>query len=172
VLGPGVTTARGALLGSRHLVVSGRVRFNLTPSQPVRHDVVMKLQRVGAGRTGKLTKLGTIGVALSAVVLLASSCDSRGNQYTVNSTAYCDQGQMADGNYVHDGAVAMNTYPGTNQWVPFGEHFRIETGPLAGKYLTVEDRIGYGSQFDIWIYSCGAALNYGRNYITVTDIGR
>jgi len=112
-----------------------------------------------------------VALALAVLALLATACNG-GSQYTAASTAYCLQGQMANGRWVHDGAVAMNTYPGTNQWVPFGERFRIENGPLAGKVVTVEDRYGYGTQFDIWMQSCWSANNYGRRNIVITDLGR
>lgn len=132
----------------------------------------MQPQPIRRVRSRGVTRLGITSLALLVVALLASSCEPGDNQYTAHSTAYCLQGQMADGNWVHDGAVAMNTYPGTNRWVPFGEHFRIETGPLAGKVVTVEDRYGYGTQFDIWMQSCWAANDYGRRDIVITDIGR
>jgi len=84
---------------------------------------------------------------------------------TVESTAYCLRGTMANGRRTHDGAVAMNG-------VPFGTRFRILSGPLRGKIVTVEDRIGSGSQFDIWMSSCSAARQYGRRTIRIEQLGR
>jgi 3D (Asp-Asp-Asp) domain-containing protein len=75
----------------------------------------------------------------------------------VASTAYCLKGHMADGQVVHSSAVAMNG-------VPLGSRFQVlETGVI----YTVEDRIGSGSQFDIWMSSCAAAVQYGRRNITL-----
>lgn len=118
---------------------------------------------------------GVAAVALSLLVAgAASACVAPGTaggaRYSVESTAYCLQGQMASGRWVYDGAVAMNYYPGTNVRVPFGTRFRVDNGPMAGRVVTVEDRIGYGTQFDFWMYSCNSAINYGRRYIQVTAL--
>lgn len=71
---------------------------------------------------------------------------------------------MANGEYVHDGAVAMNG-------VPFGTRYRVLDGPMAGRVFTVKDRIGHSSEFDIWMESCNAALNYGRRTIHIEKVG-
>lgn len=70
---------------------------------------------------------------------------------------------MANGERVHDGAVAMNG-------VPFGTRFEVLSGPYAGRVLTVKDRIGHSSEFDIWMASCDAALNYGRRRISIRQV--
>lgn len=82
----------------------------------------------------------------------------------VNSTAYCLRGRMANGEQVHDGAVAMNG-------VPFGTRFKVVSGPLAGRIFTVKDRIGHGSMFDVWMGSCADALSYGRRSIQIQRDG-
>ena len=51
--------------------------------------------------------------------------------------------------------------------VALGSRWRILTGPLAGSTVTAEDRIGYGSQFDIWAPTCAAARAYGRREIVI-----
>lgn len=79
---------------------------------------------------------------------------------SVDSTAYCEHGRMANGRRTHDGAVAMNH-------VPFGSRYRVLNGPKKGKVLKVEDRIGSGSQFDIWVNSCRGAKYYGRRHIRI-----
>jgi 3D (Asp-Asp-Asp) domain-containing protein len=81
----------------------------------------------------------------------------------LDSTSYCQHGRMADGAYVHAGAVAMNG-------VPLGSRYRVLNGPLAGAVLTVEDRIGSGSRFDVWLASCSAAISYGRRTIDVEAV--
>ncbi len=67
---------------------------------------------------------------------------------------------MANGQYVHDGAVAMNC-------VPFGTRYLVLDGPRAGGTFTVKDRIGHGSDFDIWMASRSAAIAYGRRAVTI-----
>lgn len=48
--------------------------------------------------------------------------------------------------------------------VPFSSRWRVvETGQV----LTVEDRIGSGSEFDIWMPSCRAAIQYGRKTVHI-----
>lgn len=83
---------------------------------------------------------------------------------TVESTAYCLTGQMANGDLVHDGAVAMNG-------VPFGARWRILSGPFSGRVLTVKDRIGHSSDFDVAMPGrCDEALGYGRRSIEIERV--
>jgi len=69
-------------------------------------------------------------------------------------TAFCDGGYMADGAYVHNGAIAAG-------WdIPFGS--LIEVDGLG--VFVVEDR---GSaivpgHIDVWMPSCGNANYFGR----------
>lgn len=74
----------------------------------------------------------------------------------VDVTAYCQDGTMADGRLTHVGAAASNDWPfGTLlEVVGYGE-------------VTVEDRIGSGSQLDIWMPSCAAAREFGRRWLEV-----
>lgn len=78
----------------------------------------------------------------------------------VSSTAYCLDGRTASGESVHAGGVAMNG-------VALGSRFLVSDGPLAGSVLRVNDRIGHGSDFDVWFDDCGAANAYGRRTITI-----
>lgn len=83
---------------------------------------------------------------------------------TVSSTAYCLTGRMASGKRVYRGAVAMNN-------VPLGSRWKILTGPLKGQTLTVEDRIGHSSQFDVAMPGdCRAARRYGRQRIRIQRV--
>ncbi len=67
---------------------------------------------------------------------------------------------MADGHHVHPGAAAGNRWP-------FGTRLRIvETGQI----VTIEDRIGWGSDLDIWMPSCAQAITYGRREIEVQEL--
>lgn len=79
----------------------------------------------------------------------------------VHSTAYCLQGRMANGQSAHSGAAAMNN-------VPLGTKFKVMTGPLRGEVLTVKDRVGYGSEFDVAMpNSCSSARRYGRRTVNI-----
>ena len=78
----------------------------------------------------------------------------------VSSTGYCLDGTTADGGGVGAGGVAMNG-------VPLGSSWRVLDGSLAGSVLTVNDRIGHSSEFDIWFDDCDAAAGYGRQTIAV-----
>lgn len=81
-----------------------------------------------------------------------------------NSTAYCLTGTMANGQRASYGSVAVNG-------VPLGTRYLIQTGTWAGRIVTVRDRIGNGSAFDIAMPgNCGAARSYGRRNITVSRL--
>ena len=77
---------------------------------------------------------------------------------TLDSTSYCQAGIMADGQETYWGAAAGN------EW-PFGTRMRILTGRLAGTVVTIADRIGWGSQLDIFSPSCAWSWLYGREEI-------
>lgn len=82
----------------------------------------------------------------------------------VHSTAYCLQGRMANGQSAHSGAAAMNG-------VPLGTKFKVMTGPLRGEVLTVKDRVGSGSEFDVAMPSnCTAARSYGQRTINIQRV--
>ena len=78
----------------------------------------------------------------------------------VSSTAYCLRTPTADGGRGYVGSAAMNG-------VPLGSRWRVvETG----REYTINDRIGHGSGFDIWMPTCEAAIQYGRRTITVERV--
>lgn len=89
-------------------------------------------------------------VALAATVVVATS------------TAYspCSSGKvMADGSRTRWGSVAQNT-------LRLGTRIRL-THPVHGRRtFTVRDRIGSGTQLDIWMPDCRAAIQYGRRRVT------
>lgn len=87
-----------------------------------------------------------------------AGADGGGKVYNVSSTAYDDWGLMASGNYVYDGAVACN-------FLPLGTRTLVLSGSYAGRVLVVEDRIGWGSEYDIWMAT--GALQYGRQQIMI-----
>lgn len=65
---------------------------------------------------------------------------------------------MASGRNVYSGAAASNRHP-------IGTRLRLTDGPRAGETVTVEDRIGHGSDLDLWTPSCSEARNYGRRRV-------
>jgi 3D (Asp-Asp-Asp) domain-containing protein len=87
-----------------------------------------------------------------------------GTTRQVTSTGYCLTGTTASGDRVGPGMAAMNG-------VPLGTRWRISGGPRDGQTLTVTDRIGHGTEFDIWFPTCEQARQYGRRTITVELLG-
>ena len=86
------------------------------------------------------------------------------NRLRVESTAYCLEGRMANGQSAHSGAAAMND-------VPLGTKFKMMTGPLRGEVLTVKDRVGNGSEFDVAMPdNCSAAYRYGRRTVNIQRV--
>ena len=84
---------------------------------------------------------------------------------SVSSTSYCQSGIMADGQMTHMGAAAGNMWP-------LGTRLEILSGSHQGTSVTIEDRIGWGSQLDFFTWSCRAAIDYGREQIEVEVIER
>ncbi len=79
---------------------------------------------------------------------------------SLSTTSYCQSGTTADGQQTHFGEIAMNG-------IPFGTRVELLGGTFAGTVFTVEDRIGWGSELDVFQSSCSAAWNYGREQIPV-----
>lgn len=71
-------------------------------------------------------------------------------------TMYCDTGnRTASGKWPQPGMVAT-----ISRSIPFGTKVYIEG---LGTYV-VEDRIGHGSEFDIFTHSCAEANRFGRQH--------
>lgn len=74
-------------------------------------------------------------------------------------TAYCLTGTMADGEPVHAGAAASNLWPlGT----------RLDVSGVGE--VTVEDRVGWGADVDVWMGSCAEAIDFGRHWLNVSEV--
>lgn len=86
---------------------------------------------------------------------------STGNTMTVAATGYCGGGTTASGQGAHEGGVAMNA-------APLGSTWRVVS---SGATYTVNDRIGHGSDFDIYFSDCGAANAFGRQTLTIEQVG-
>jgi 3D (Asp-Asp-Asp) domain-containing protein len=52
-----------------------------------------------------------------------------------------------------------------NRW-PFGTRLRVEHVGV----VTVTDRIGWGSDLDLYMTSCSEARQFGRRHLTVTVV--
>jgi 3D (Asp-Asp-Asp) domain-containing protein len=75
-------------------------------------------------------------------------------------TKYCPTGNTtASGKWPRVGMVAT-----LSRSIPFGTHILIEG---LGEFV-VEDRIGHGSEFDIFTSSCAEARRFGRQHRRVT----
>jgi 3D (Asp-Asp-Asp) domain-containing protein len=88
---------------------------------------------------------------------------------TASSTSYCpgsSGGTMADGHRVHVGAVASNRHPLGTRIRLVGAHF------LGRRTFIVEDRIGSGSDLDLWSPSCSYSRRWGRRRIRYRVTGR
>lgn len=77
-------------------------------------------------------------------------------------TMYCINGRTASGKATSSGMVATR-----DRNIPFGTKIVIDG---LGTF-TVEDRIGYGSEYDIWTPSCSTAISFGRKFRRVTILG-
>lgn len=78
----------------------------------------------------------------------------------VSSTAYCLGGTMADSTAVRAGSIAHNGYP-------LGTRLTVEPSPTGRQRWTVRDRIGWGTELDFWLPTCGAARAWGRRRVTI-----
>jgi len=96
---------------------------------------------------------------------VVSSLEEGIGQYSASSTAYCDSGPTASGSGTYEGEVASNRHP-------IGTRLRITSGPQAGREVSVQDRIGSGSELDFYMGSCSAAARYGRQQVHYEVLGR
>jgi 3D (Asp-Asp-Asp) domain-containing protein len=79
-----------------------------------------------------------------------------------SSTSYCpgSSGQvMADGTHVRLGSAASNRHPLGTRLRLIGVRF------LGRRTFVVRDRIGSGSQLDLWSPSCTASRRWGRRRV-------
>lgn len=89
-------------------------------------------------------------------------------EITASSTAYtpCSSGTMtANGHKVRWGIVASN-------WHPFGTRIRLSRPVRGLSVFVVDDRIGHGTDLDIFFPNCRDGINYGRQVIRYRVVGR
>lgn len=76
------------------------------------------------------------------------------------STSYCLSGRMADGTFVRPGSAAHNG-------LPLGTPITVTPAFFGRTKFVVRDRIGHGTQLDLWAPSCSVALAWGRRVVQV-----
>lgn len=80
---------------------------------------------------------------------------------TLNTSAYCNRGVTASGEYVRNGICAMDKLNG--MVVPFNSKVYLPDG----RVLTVKDRFGAGhnNHLDIWMDTESECWKWGRRWI-------
>jgi 3D (Asp-Asp-Asp) domain-containing protein len=86
-------------------------------------------------------------------------------QHHADSTCYAQAGTTASGEQTHLGIVAQNT-------LRFGTRIRLDRLVFGRRYFRVEDRIGWGSELDIFNPSEAVCIRYGRRELSYTVVGR
>ena len=93
------------------------------------------------------------------VVLWFAAAAPGSSTHRAESTSYCLSGRMADGSHVRAGSVASNRHP-------LGTRIRLVGVTFSGRRrFTVRDRIGHGSELDLWSASCAASIRWGRRVV-------
>lgn len=109
-----------------------------------------------------LEALAWATAAVVIVALAASIATALGaGPFRANATSYCLRGTMADGTYTRARSAASNRHP-------LGTRIRLtgRPGPGGLRLYVIRDRIGHGSELDLWAPTCGASLRFGRRTLT------
>lgn len=103
-----------------------------------------------------------------------SKSHTQARVYSANSTCYAvvpdpkkDVGRMADGTFVRDRSIAMNS-------LPFGTKIKLvgKTTFFGRRVFYVRDRIGWGSELDFWHPSNSTCNNWGRRDVRYVVLKR
>lgn len=106
-----------------------------------------------------------VGLVLFTIFTESVSADGNDGVYWVSSTAYEETGNtMFNGEWPYYGAAACN-------FLPIGTRVLVLDGSKAGEVFVVKDRIGWGSDFDIYIGDVWSANQYGRQEIRIRVLG-
>lgn len=98
----------------------------------------------------------------TVVVPVARTAPSKQGR-AINSSAYCETGRMANGQFAHDGAVSSKILPRGSRWL-------VLDGRFAGRVFTVEDT-GSLAIFDVALPGrCTAARAYGAPTIHIEEV--
>lgn len=95
-------------------------------------------------------------MSLLSVIAAAASV------FSASSTSYCPGSSgtvMADGTHVRFGSAASNRHALGTRLRLLGVRFR------GRRTFIVRDRIGYGSDLDLWSPSCSASRAWGRRRV-------
>lgn len=110
-----------------------------------------------------MPKLIAMAIALLLAGTAATTAQAKRNssyRMTVLRTAYCLRGTMADGHYVHWGAVATDRRvipQGARMYIPgYGWGRAEDTGSAV-----------VGRHIDVWVPNCNVALHMTK-YVTIT----
>jgi 3D (Asp-Asp-Asp) domain-containing protein len=82
--------------------------------------------------------------------------------FVASSTSYCpgsSSSVMADGTHTRLGSAASNRHPLGTRLRLIGARF------LGRRTFVVRDRIGWGSDLDLWSPSCTASRRWGRRRV-------
>ena len=162
---PAVSSTPVSGTAGQSLTIPVVPELNLPKPAPVKVslDSVVSAGRAGDGSSGESSREDDVEEPEEPRAERSTAAERAGAR-RVSSTAYCLTGTMASGRRVYRGAVAMN---GT----PLGSRYQVLDGPRAGETFVVEDRIGYGSAFDIaYPGDCGGAYSYGRRTISIRPV--
>jgi 3D (Asp-Asp-Asp) domain-containing protein len=86
--------------------------------------------------------------------------------WSASSTSFCLDHNMADGTRTRERSAAHKT-------LPLGTKIKLDRpGPGGVQIWYVRDRIGSGSELDLWTDSCSDARAWGRRKIRFRIIGR
>lgn len=108
-----------------------------------------------------------IAILIGIVTIIVTSLSQNGHAatlHTVTSTSYCLTGTTASGATVRPGIAASNMHP-------LGTRIRLTRPAMGRRNWVIKDRIGHGSQLDLWASSCGVATAWGRRTVTYRVIG-
>lgn len=95
-------------------------------------------------------------IAIAATLLAAAPAAGHPGTRTVTTTAYCLSGRMADGTFTRPRSAASNT-------LRLGTRITLtRPGPGGLRRYVIRDRIGHGTELDLWTGSCATALQFGR----------
>jgi 3D (Asp-Asp-Asp) domain-containing protein len=129
----------------------GRFRVRYVPSRIGSRQVRLAVAGVGGERTARRV-LGRLDVYRLAGARLSSSS-------TVESTCYAVSGSTASGEQTRPGIAASDE-------LALGTRIMLSSPELGRRVYRIEDRIGSGSQLDLWDSSESACDAYGRREVT------
>jgi 3D (Asp-Asp-Asp) domain-containing protein len=99
------------------------------------------------------------------IALLASAALLGGVPHS--STSYCLTGRTANGTSLTRTPDRWTRRTAAHNGYPLGTRIWISPAVRGIHRWIVRDRIGYGTQLDLWTPSCSAAVAYGRRTVRV-----